>query len=271
VARWYERRTTALLAKYAAPGQRRVHYHLGCTTEEEVGRADDLRSVQQLMFESQERLLERAFSAWRASNFEDRVLDAGCGFGGTCLWAAERFGAEVVGVTIAASHAVVVRRLIAEAELSTRVQVRVGDIHDFRDERPFSAIISFEAANLFDDRERWFRRMAEALRVGGTLCIDDYFAEAGADRATFNEVYASHIGTRDEYVELAAKAGFELVSEVDVTHETAAFWSLLARFSALSTPSSQGVYHSPDFHFGLAQAQRERFFTQRLLQFRRKQ
>lgn len=270
VAEWYERRTRALLSKYGGGQGLRVHYHLGCTDEEEVARASDLATVQRLMFDSQERLLERAFlDAWRDVDLRGRVLDAGCGFGGTCLWLAERFGAQVVGVTIAQSHRAVAEALAFEAGLAGSVQIQVEDLHFFEDERPFDAVVSFEAANLFDDRPRWFSRMAQALRPGGALCIDDYFAEAGADVPGFNAAYASHIGTVEEYVREARTAGFELVGSVDVTDETAAFWTLLARFSALAPEASSGWYRPPFFHLELGRAQRERRFTHRFLQFRR--
>src|SRR5262249_2568233 len=57
----------------------------------------------------------------------ERVLDAGCGVGGSSLWLARERGAEVVGITLAASQVAKARRYAARRKLNSRVHFEVAD------------------------------------------------------------------------------------------------------------------------------------------------
>ena len=70
-----------------------------------------------------------------------RVLDVGCGWGSFALHAAERYGADVVGVTLSTEQAELARKRVAEAGLTDRVDIRVQDYRDI-DDGPFDAISS---------------------------------------------------------------------------------------------------------------------------------
>ncbi len=65
-----------------------------------------------------------------------RVLDIGCGWGSFCKYAAERYGVEVVGITIAGEQAKLAREMCAGLPVEIRVQ-------DYREiEEPFDRIVS---------------------------------------------------------------------------------------------------------------------------------
>ena len=65
-----------------------------------------------------------------------RVLDVGCGWGGTAQFAAERYGVSVVGVTVSAEQAEYGRRLCAGLDVEIRLQ-------DYRDvDGTFDRILS---------------------------------------------------------------------------------------------------------------------------------
>lgn len=65
-----------------------------------------------------------------------KVLDIGCGWGSFARFAAERYGAEVVGVTIAADQAALARQLCAGLPVDIRVQ-------DYREvEGSFDRVVS---------------------------------------------------------------------------------------------------------------------------------
>ncbi|HEY4605497.1 MAG TPA: cyclopropane-fatty-acyl-phospholipid synthase family protein [Blastococcus sp.] len=70
-----------------------------------------------------------------------RLLDVGCGWGSLALHAAQRYGADVVGVTLSAEQAAWARKRVAEAGLTERVDIRVQDYRDVVD-GPFDAISS---------------------------------------------------------------------------------------------------------------------------------
>jgi cyclopropane-fatty-acyl-phospholipid synthase len=60
----------------------------------------------------------------------ERVLDVGCGWGGFPLWAATKYGADVVGITLSPPQAEKARQRAEEAGVADRVDIRVMDYRD---------------------------------------------------------------------------------------------------------------------------------------------
>lgn len=71
-----------------------------------------------------------------------RFLDVGCGWGSLSLYAAERFGAQVTGVTIAAEQKAFIDARVRERGLADRVEIRLQDYRDVTGE--FDAVASIE-------------------------------------------------------------------------------------------------------------------------------
>ena len=71
----------------------------------------------------------------------ERVLDVGCGWGSFALHAAREHGVHVTGITLSEPQAALARRRAADAGLADRVDIRVADYRELRDE-PFDAIAS---------------------------------------------------------------------------------------------------------------------------------
>jgi cyclopropane-fatty-acyl-phospholipid synthase len=72
-----------------------------------------------------------------------RLLDVGCGWGSMSLYAAEHFGAQVTGVTIAAEQKRFIDARIAERGLQDRVEIRLQDYREVSDDG-FDAVVSLE-------------------------------------------------------------------------------------------------------------------------------
>jgi SAM-dependent methyltransferase len=73
-----------------------------------------------------------------------RVLDAGCGFGGTMLDLAARSPGSFTGITLSAAQVARGRHAVAARGLGARVGVRIGD-YDAPPSGPFDAIIAVES------------------------------------------------------------------------------------------------------------------------------
>ncbi len=77
----------------------------------------------------------------------DRVLDIGCGWGGFVIYAAQHYGVQAVGVTLAKEQHAFANRRIQELGLQDQMQVRLMDYRDLGDEQ-FDKLVSigmFEA------------------------------------------------------------------------------------------------------------------------------
>jgi len=73
-----------------------------------------------------------------------RLLDVGCGWGSLSLHAAEHFGAQVTGVTIAAEQKRLIDERIAERGLGDRVEIRLQDYREVPERDHFEAVGSLE-------------------------------------------------------------------------------------------------------------------------------
>ncbi|GGU63416.1 SAM-dependent methyltransferase [Streptomyces lavendofoliae] len=72
-----------------------------------------------------------------------RLLDIGCGWGSLLLHAAQHYGVEGVGVTLARNQARFAAQRIEKAGLTDRLQVRLQDYRSVQD-GPFDAVSSIE-------------------------------------------------------------------------------------------------------------------------------
>ncbi len=72
-----------------------------------------------------------------------RFLDVGCGWGSLSLYAAERFGAQVTGVTIAAEQKAFIDDRIRARGLQDRVEIQLRDYREVDDD-PYDAVASLE-------------------------------------------------------------------------------------------------------------------------------
>ena len=113
-----------------------------------------------------------------------RVLDVGCGWGSLALHAAQRYGADVVGVTLSAPQAVLARERVAAAGLDDRVEIRVQDYRDVAD-GPFDAISSIGMAEHVGAARMpgYVATLRDLLRPGGRLLNHAIAENARAPRS----------------------------------------------------------------------------------------
>jgi cyclopropane-fatty-acyl-phospholipid synthase len=100
----------------------------------------------------------------------ERVLDVGCGWGSFARHAASRHGAQVLGITLSEPQAELANTRAAAAGLSDRVEFRVADYREIR-EQPFDAIVSIGMVeHVGEERiDLYASRLNELLRPGGRL------------------------------------------------------------------------------------------------------
>jgi len=72
----------------------------------------------------------------------ERLLDIGCGWGGLALYAAERFGAEVTGITLSEPQAALANQRIRARGLEDRCRVLVMDYREVPSDPPFDKLVS---------------------------------------------------------------------------------------------------------------------------------
>ncbi|MGW1375213.1 class I SAM-dependent methyltransferase [Streptomyces sp. NPDC002446] len=115
-----------------------------------------------------------------------RLLDVGCGWGSMVLHAAREYGVRAVGITLSEEQATFARKRIAEAGLADRIEIRVQDYREIKDE-PFDAISSVGMAEHVG-RARYAEyasALYALLRPGGRLLNHQIARRPLADEETY--------------------------------------------------------------------------------------
>jgi cyclopropane-fatty-acyl-phospholipid synthase len=101
-----------------------------------------------------------------------RLLDVGCGWGSLVLHAAEHHGVHVTGITLSRQQRDHVRARVEAAGLGGRVEIRLQDYRDVRDE-PYDAVASIEMGEHVGEQNYpgYAATLYRALKPGGRLVL----------------------------------------------------------------------------------------------------
>jgi cyclopropane-fatty-acyl-phospholipid synthase len=101
-----------------------------------------------------------------------RLLDVGCGWGSLSLHAAEHFGAQVTGVTIAAEQKRFIDERIRQRGLEDLVEIRLQDYREVSD-GPHDAVASLEMGEHVGQRNygTYARVLHDSVRPGGRVLV----------------------------------------------------------------------------------------------------
>ena len=174
-----------------------------------------------------------------------KVLDAGCGVGGTAVWLAKSFGVDVTGITLPPSHVVRAQRTAERRAVANRARFLRMDFHRtaFADET-FDIVWAQEAVAHSPTKETFFREAFRVLKPGGRLVMEEGLRRsrpyAAEDERLLNEWLCGwavpDLATGDEYVSWAETAGFEMVKLDDITDHVVPSLQRLYRLSSVAYP-----------------------------------
>lgn len=110
-----------------------------------------------------------------------RFLDVGCGWGSLSLHAAEHFGAQVTGVTIAAEQKKFIDARIAERGLQDRVEIRLQDYREVPEKHFYDAVGSLEMGEHVGERNyaTYASVLHDAVRPGGRVLVQQMSRSGG--------------------------------------------------------------------------------------------
>ena len=151
-----------------------------------------------------------------------RVLDAGCGLGGSAFYMARTCGVEVLGIDLLPQMIKEARRRAAEYGLAG-LEFLQGDLLQIAlPQDHFDFVYSRDAFLHIAGNAELFQRLRACLRPGGTLFFTDY-ARGPAPGSNAFEAYRIENGYDlhevRAYGALVAAAGFPPVDAVDRTAE----------------------------------------------------
>ncbi|MGN6577498.1 MAG: class I SAM-dependent methyltransferase [Nocardioides sp.] len=143
-----------------------------------------------------------------------RHLDIGCGWGSLSLHAAQEYGVQVVGVTIAAEQKAFIDERIAQRGLEDRVEIRLQDYREVPD-GPYDTISSIEMGEHVGERNYpvYAQQIHDLLRPGGRALVQQMSRTTQPGGGPFIEAFIApdmHMRPVGRTVDLLERAGLEV-------------------------------------------------------------
>ena len=159
----------------------------------------------------------------------DKILDAGCGQGGSSIWMAENFEVEVTGITLVPHQVKIAQKEANKLGLGERVHFFEKDYSQthFAD-ASFSVIWACESMCHAERKKDFYKEAFRLLKPGGRLVCADYFRSERPLTVKGEKLLHSwlngwsikDIDTYSEHKENAEESGFSNFEIEDITPYT---------------------------------------------------
>jgi tocopherol O-methyltransferase len=104
-----------------------------------------------------------------------RLLDVGCGLGGSAIWLSQKIGCRVTGINLSPVQIAMAEE--AARGLENKPRFLLADANELSIEGRFDIIWATESLSHLDRRDNFFRRASELLVMGGRICIADWLKD----------------------------------------------------------------------------------------------
>ena len=185
------------------------------------------------------------------------IIDVGCGIGGSSLYLAQKFDANVTGITLSPVQANRGTDRAKNAGLEEKVQFQVANALEmpFPDNQ-FDLVWSLESGEHMPDKTQFLAECYRVLRPGGKLilatwCYRSTDSVAGAltkdEKRHLAEIYRvyclPHVISLPDYEAIAVKCGFKDLRADDWSNSVAPFWDVVID-SAIKPEAIIGLFQS---------------------------
>jgi tocopherol O-methyltransferase len=160
-----------------------------------------------------------------------RVLDIGCGFGGTSLYLARQYGVSATGVTISPVQVEMANRDAKKQNLDATFLLMDAEALHFSE--PFDILWSVESISHYQDTAKFFSSATKFLKPGGTFALTDWFRRENltpAERKRFIDPIDKgmfvELREMNDYADFLAASGLRIMHRQVLTPNCAKSWDI---------------------------------------------
>ncbi len=170
-----------------------------------------------------------------------KIIDIGCGIGGSSLYLAEKLKAEVVGITLSPVQANRAQERATTAGLKERATFKVANALNIPyEDNTFDLVWSLESGEHMPDKTKFLQECYRVLKPGGRLIFATWCHRSTAGIAgvltadevrhldKIYEVYClPYVISLPEYEAITADCGFQEMRSADWSVAVAPFWDVV--------------------------------------------
>jgi tocopherol O-methyltransferase len=160
-----------------------------------------------------------------------RVLDIGCGFGGSSIYLAKKYGASVTGITISPVQVQMAKDEAAKTNVDASFLLM--DAEEMQFAQPFDLLWSVESISHYQNPRQFFASAAQFLKPGGRFALTDWFQKedlSAAEKKKFIEPIENgmmvELRGMNDYSEFLVSSGLQVVHRQDLTLHCAKSWDI---------------------------------------------
>ena len=175
-----------------------------------------------------------------AENAPQDILDVGCGIGGSSLYLADKFAANVTGITLSPVQASRATERAIAASLDSKVKFQVANALEMPfEDNSFDFIWSLESGEHMPDKTQFIAECYRVLKPGGRLIVATWCHRETrmiGDLTTseikhLKEIYRvyclPYVISISEYKSIARQCGFNNLKTDDWSMAVAPFWDVV--------------------------------------------
>jgi tocopherol O-methyltransferase len=160
-----------------------------------------------------------------------KILDIGCGLGGSSLYLAKHYGAAVTGITISAVQVEMAIQAAAGKLLDAKFILMDAEGMNFRER--FDLLWSVESISHYQNRQEFFAAAAKLLKPGGSFAIIDWFKKENLTlaetRKFINPIEKGmlvELQVMEDYEELLISNGLKIMRREVLNKNCAQTWEM---------------------------------------------